>query len=101
MSDLFEWATSAPYQRHSSTSRAAAESLTGDDLNSLQRLVFDCIKASPDGMTDEQIQRALSMNPSTERPRRIELLRKGLILESETKRKTSSGRNAAVWVSKI
>jgi hypothetical protein len=36
------------------------------------------------------------MNASTVRPRRIELARRGLIVEAGTRR-TSSGRMAVIW----
>jgi hypothetical protein len=49
------------------------------------------------GITDEQIQNELGMNPSTERPRRLELEEQGLIFDSGEKRKTRSGRPAIVW----
>lgn len=50
------------------------------------------------GMTDEQMQIALQMNPSTERPRRLELVAAGLVMDSGRTRKTVSGRKATVWV---
>lgn len=49
------------------------------------------------GATDEEMQRSLGMNPSTQRPRRVELERAGLILRTADVRKTSSGRNAIVF----
>ena len=91
--DLF----SAPYQPHSETSKAAAEMLEPAFLNRLQlQVLFFLRERGEIGATDEEIQRALSMNPSTERPRRVELQRRGLITTTK-KRKTSSGRLAAVW----
>lgn len=99
--DLIEWGKNrVPYQRHSETSRAAAESLEPEKLNRLQAEILDVLKAWPTGLTDEEIQRFLKMNPSTQRPRRIELFRKGLIYQADEKRKTSSGRKAAVWIAK-
>jgi hypothetical protein len=58
--------------------------------------VLDLLKATPDGLTDEEQQRLLEMNPSTQRPRRIELARRGLVVTCGTRR-TASGRNADVW----
>ena len=49
------------------------------------------------GATDEEMQIALSMNPSTQRPRRVELARSGII-RAEGTRKTRSGRSAVVWI---
>jgi transcription initiation factor IIE alpha subunit len=77
------------------TSAQAADSLSPKALNALQRKVLELLRATP-GLTDEEMQKRLGMNPSTQRPRRIELARRGLIVTSGT-RKTSSGRNADVW----
>lgn len=44
------------------------------------------------------MQTCLGMNPSTQRPRRIELVKAGLVIGPEgLTRKTSSGRKAQVW----
>lgn len=88
------------YQRtgQSSTSRVAAVEavpLTG----STRMEVYAFIKREgPFGATDEEIQTALGMNPSTQRPRRVELVDRGLIMASGTTRQTRSGRPAVVWV---
>jgi transcription initiation factor IIE alpha subunit len=86
----------APSVNGSMTSAQAAESLGPQTLNALQRRVLELLKATPEGLTDEEMQRRLGMNPSTQRPRRIELARRGLIVTGGT-RKTASGRNADVW----
>ena len=86
----------APAQPHSPTSQAAADSLDRSTLNRLQRLIHDYVSDQPDGATDEEIARACGLNPSTARPRRIELARRGLIVEHGTRR-TTSGRMAVVW----
>ena len=86
----------APAQQHSRTSMAAADSLDTDTLNALQRRVLEFLQARPEGATDEQIASGLGLNPSTARPRRIELQRRGLVVEAGT-RKTASGRNAITW----
>jgi transcription initiation factor IIE alpha subunit len=78
------------------TSAAAADSLSPATLNRLHKAVLAYIAGRGDGCTDEEIARALGMNPSTARPRRIELLRRGLIEQAGTRR-TTSGRMAAVW----
>ena len=85
----------APAQRHSPTSVAAAASLDACTLNALQRRVLEYLKANGPS-TDEEIANGLGMNPSTERPRRIELQRRGLVVEAGA-RKTASGRQAVVW----
>jgi len=86
----------APSVRGSITSAAAADSLTPKVLNAMQRKVLDLLVATPEGLTDEEMQRRLGMNPSTQRPRRIELAKLGMVVEAGT-RKTASGRKASVW----
>ena len=86
----------APAQQHSVTSRAAADSLDGKVLNALQKRVLEFIAWRPSGATDEEIANELEMNPSTVRPRRIELARRGMIVEGGSRR-TTSGRMAVVW----
>jgi DNA-binding IclR family transcriptional regulator len=58
--------------------------------------VLELLAATPGGLTDEEMQTRLGMNPSTQRPRRIELARRGLVVEGGTRR-TASGRMATVW----
>jgi hypothetical protein len=50
------------------------------------------------GATDEQMQRSLSLNANTQRPRRVELVEAGLVVDSQRVRKTTFGRLAVVWV---
>ena len=90
------FAARAPAVNGSATSAAAADALTPATLNALQRRVLELLQATPDGLTDEEMARRLGMNPSTQRPRRIELARRGLVVTCGTRR-TASGRNADVW----
>lgn len=90
------FAQRAPSVNGSVTSARAADSLDAKTLNALQRKVLDFIAWRPNGATDEEIAHELEMNPSTVRPRRIELARRGLIVEAGT-RQTTSGRMACVW----
>ena len=91
--DLF---SQAPAQRHSSTSREAAR-LIDPTANKLRQRVFDCIREHQP-VTDERIAELTGLNPSTARPRRIELVQAGLIRAGGVSRKTRSGRNAVAWV---
>lgn len=87
----------APSQRHSVTSMRAADSLDGDALNTLQRSVVAFLKTKGEhGATDEEMQLGIPMAASTQRPRRIELVRRGLVVEAGT-RKARSGRYATAW----
>ena len=96
VADLPLFTQRAPSVRGSRTSAQAADSLTSAMLNATQRRVLALLEATPDGLTDEEMQRLLRMNPSTQRPRRIELVRRGLVVQCGTRR-TASGRNASVW----
>ena len=91
--------SSPPYQRHSPTSIDAATSIE-PAAGTLRAAVLAAIRSSPDGMTDEELQVALAMNPSTQRPRRIELHQVGLIVDSGRTRPTAAGRKAVVWVAR-
>jgi DNA-binding NarL/FixJ family response regulator len=86
----------APAVQSSMTSMQAADSLGPAALNELQRRVYQLLQLHPAGLTDEEIACRLCMNPSTARPRRIELFRLGLVVRGGI-RKTKSGRNADAW----
>jgi predicted ArsR family transcriptional regulator len=88
----------APYQAHSSTSRAAAAWADASGLAETARgRVLRCIiEHGP--VTDEQIADLLAMNPSTQRPRRVELEADGLIVNYGLDAPARSGRLAARWV---
>ena len=87
-----------PFQKRSATSRKAAAAIK-PDRHTLRDQVLDAIrKAGALGATDEEIQQRTGMNPSTQRPRRIELVTLLRVADSGTTRKTTSGRAATVWV---
>ena len=90
--------SSAPYQRHSATSKAAAVAI--EPVAGTQRaLILNEILLCEDfGCTDAHLQRVLVLSGDTVRPRRGELQKAGLIVDSGRTRKTSSGRAATVWV---
>tara|TARA_R110000824_G_scaffold163509_1_gene339262 strand:- start:619 stop:1020 length:402 start_codon:yes stop_codon:yes gene_type:complete len=91
---------SAPYIPGSDTSKDAAAEIA-PHLGRLQALVFDYIESRGGvGATDEEVQDALGISSSTQRPRRVELIGKGLIKRAASKRKTKSGRDAQVWVTR-
>lgn len=90
------FAQRAPSVHGSVTSAKAADSLGPATLNAMQLRVLRFLQTCLGGATDEEMQLALGMNPSTQRPRRIELARRGLVVEAGT-RKTASGRMACVW----
>jgi hypothetical protein len=93
----FESRISAPYARHSSTSRAASQAIE-PRIHTQRYEVMQCIKqCGSRGATDAEISALLSLSGDTVRPRRGSLAAAGLIEKSGT-RKTASGRDADVWV---
>jgi hypothetical protein len=90
---------SLPYQRYSETSRAAAESASRI-AETGRRIVLTAIRrAGIQGLTDPEIQWRTGLSESTERPRRVELVRDGVVVDSGRAR-IPRGRNRActVWV---
>lgn len=88
----------APYQRGSSTSAEAAASIehkTGPDATTVLAFLRGCGRH---GATDEQMQALIPMQANTQRPRRVWLTQKYLVCDSGTKRATTSGKSATVWV---
>ena len=83
-----------PAQMHSPTSRAAAEQIK-PDATTLRERVYRCIMTNGP-VTDQEIQEMCSMNESTERPRRVELVKAGRIYAAG-KKHTRSGRSAVAW----
>jgi len=83
------------YQSHSPTSREAAERIE-PRANTLRRQVLDWMKITGSA-TDEQMQDGLQMNPSTQRPRRGELVASGHLRDSGRTALTRSGRRAVLW----
>ncbi len=85
----------APFQSHSDTSREAAERIEPKKF-SLKRKVLEHFRLVRE-CTDEQGMDALEMNPSTYRPRRIELWHSGHLRDSGRTALTKSGRRAVLW----
>jgi len=98
--DQLEFDYAPPYQAHSETSQAAAEAIEPDVATLRGQVLAHLRSCGVKGATDDEMQVALDMNPSTERPRRIELWRAGLVERSGRTRPTRSGRLAVVWVAK-
>lgn len=84
--------------KHSPESQAAAEA-AAPIAGTKRWAVLQFIAAQGIyGATDDEIQVGLGMNPSTERPRRIELYEGRFIVKLRTTRPTRGGRQAAVWL---
>ena len=93
-----------PYQRHSETSREAAESLAGGVARSHEKMVLEYLRTlrglGTRGATDLEIDayfRTAGVKFTTMRPRRIKLVQQGLVVETGETRPTPTGRRATVW----
>lgn len=84
-----------PFVAHSATSREAATLVFGPETD--RQAILRYLKESPEGRTDEEMQTVLGLPGSTQRPRRIELVRMGKVIDSGLTRKTASGRQATIW----
>lgn len=88
----------APYVRASATSREAAESQAGG-VHALRREVLKCLVArGAHGGTDDEMEMELGMLHQTLSARRRELVLERLVVASDRKRVTRTGRRATVWV---
>lgn len=88
---------SLPFVLGSETSKEAANAARPDAATQRDRVLAAIRAAGSAGLTDEQIANQLAMNPSTGRPRRIELVQGGQVRDSGRTRETRSGRQAVVW----
>ncbi len=99
-----QWCTYAQRERpvlaqeHSPTSKAAGASIEGSPRARSRAAVLEAIRNSTDGLTDERGQEITGLDGSTYRPRRVELVALGLVVDSKKVRMSKSGRSCAVWV---
>jgi hypothetical protein len=94
------------FQGHSATSRAAAIAVFPHTGTQRARVLGYLLRVV-NGATDEELGLALSMNPSSVRPRRIELVTGGWARAMvdddgvEVERPTKSGASAQVWTATV
>lgn len=87
-----------PFVKGSDTSKAAADSIK-PFVAADKAKVFQYIEKQGDaGSTDDQIEVALDLRHQTASARRRDLVLDGAVKDSRERRKTRSGRSAAVWV---
>jgi hypothetical protein len=77
------------------TSRAAAVAIQ-PNAGTLRAKVLEWLREHGPA-TDEEMQNGIPMPASTQRPRRVELVTAGLVVDSGTTRTTTSGRSAVLW----
>lgn len=80
------------------TSDVAARRIRGVVPRLLDRVLTFLASCGEEGATDDEGEAALKMKPQTYTPRRGELVRAGLVVDTGRRRKTASGRPAAVWI---
>lgn len=87
----------APAQRHSQTSVEAARQVKGIAAAQRAEVFAFILNRGELGSTDEECQQGLTMQGSSQRPRRCELVASGVVVDSGQTRITTSGRKAVVW----
>lgn len=88
----------APPTNGTPTSNAAAERIEPTAGTLRAQLLEYVRRCKTHGATDEEMQIALTMNPSTQRPRRQELEKMGWVARTTHTRLTKSGRHAVIFV---
>lgn len=84
-----------PHVAGSVTSKNAADSIRPHVESQRERVYAWLCAFGP--ASDEQMQDALDMPANTQRPRRVELLAAGRVVDSGRTVTTRSGRNAVAW----
>jgi len=95
-----------PEGQHAYLHRDARDTSTAAYLKALQNSssqrvrVWNLLSSLPpsEGLTDEEMQTVLVMGANTQRPRRLELVEAGVVIDSGKRRPTSIGNDAIVWV---
>jgi hypothetical protein len=85
-----------PHQRHSDTSREAAQSIA-PKFGRMTRAVLTLIARYQDGLTDEEGQSLVRMEGNSYRPCRVTLADKGFVVDTGVRRLTAHRKKAAVW----
>ena len=88
----------APFQKHSITSEASATQILVHSKSAKSDIWKYLLRRDRRGATDEMIQKELKINPSTQRPRRRELVLEGFVRDSGETGITGSGRKATIWI---
>lgn len=83
------------FVRHSDTSKVAAEAIK-PDAQTLRRRVLAVIASAVDGATCDEVEQWLDMPHQTASARITELKAQGKLIDSGARRRTRSGRLAAV-----
>jgi len=80
------------------TSDRAAGRIASHAKDLRARVLAYIVGQGPHGSTDDEGEAVLGIKPQTYTPRRGELVKLGLVVDSGRRRNTAGGRPAAVWI---
>lgn len=83
------------------TSREAAAKVAPGVTTQRGRVLRVLVDAADQGATDEQISERLGMALNTVRPRRLELVEQGYVIDSGDTAPTASGSSAVLWIATL
>lgn len=86
-----------PHQAHSDTSCSSAAAVAPKFSSRMRLMLLQFQDMAGVGMTDDEGQDIMEMDGNSYRPCRVTLARHGYINDYGVRRKTRSGRAAAVW----
>lgn len=86
-----------PFEAESDTSYMAARSIEPVAARLQERVYREIAAQGGYGSTDDEIERALKLRHQTVSARRRELVLLGLVVKTDGRRRTSSGRTAGVY----
>ena len=95
---LFDRLDSQPSVRSSRPGRVTKKKRRGGKKDFEARILAHLVGCGASGATDEEMQFTLSMPGNSERPRRVDLVHKGLVRASGQTRPTDAGGKATVWI---
>ena len=84
---------------NSNTARRNTFKIRTSNITGRQMVLLYLKSRGDTGSTDEETAYALELDPSSSRPRRRELVERGLAVNSGRTRLTKSNRKATVWIS--
>lgn len=89
-----------PYKRDSETSIAAAGKARPKAPAYRTAILGYLTGRAEQGATNEEISLAMGIKIQTVCPRMVELREAGTVVDSGTRRRTESGRDAVVWIAR-
>jgi len=94
--DVIKTHTTAPFQKHSKTSREAAKKVEPRITNMRGKILLLMVQEFPHGATDEDFYK-MGFNPNSFRPRRVELVEGRFIEDTGQTRLNDHGNKMTLW----